>query len=284
MQLVVVALLTSCLVQVAGPCRVVDHAPDACERHPGDGIAFVLQRSAGSAALGLPAGGMGYSGLPGGALAIELDLWSDADLRDPGDNHVAVMTRGAGALRSDHATAIGSMTTPLELGDGNVHVLKVVYKPQLSAGASSDPAFKASPHLASLIYPVGVPYRHSLGSLSMYVDADAQPPVGATGIAAPPATLIVPLPLDVLLASGLECESAMQASNAPNATCSAPGQNITPPPPPPPPAVNASNTSTGVVNCCPPGHAWVGITAATGQAVAAFEVLSWTWTSERAMQ
>lgn len=85
--------------QVSSPCRVVDHMPDACVRRLGDGLALVLQRSAGSSALGLPGSGLGYAGLPGGAVAVEIDLWADSDARDPGDNHVAVLTRAEATLR-----------------------------------------------------------------------------------------------------------------------------------------------------------------------------------------
>ena len=85
--------------QVSSPCRVVDHMPEACVRRLGDGLALVLQRSGGSTALGLPGSGLGYAGLPGGALAVEVDLWADSDARDPGDNHVAVLTRAQATLR-----------------------------------------------------------------------------------------------------------------------------------------------------------------------------------------
>jgi hypothetical protein len=63
------------------------------------GLALVLQRSAGSSALGLPGSGLGYAGLPGGAVAVEVDLWADSDARDPGDSHVAVLTRAQATLR-----------------------------------------------------------------------------------------------------------------------------------------------------------------------------------------
>jgi hypothetical protein len=82
---------------VAGPCRVVDHSPDACTRRGGDGIALVLHTS-GPAALGAAGAGLGYDGLPSG-VALEFDTWADASAADPGDNHVAVLTRGNATLR-----------------------------------------------------------------------------------------------------------------------------------------------------------------------------------------
>ncbi len=94
----------------SGPCRVVDHAPELCTRRAGDGLALVLQRGAQPAvALGLPGAGLGYAGLPGG-VAVELDTWADADARDPGDNHVAVLTRGAATLRCEGRA--GNVTAP----------------------------------------------------------------------------------------------------------------------------------------------------------------------------
>jgi len=84
--------------QVASPCRVVDHAPDSCARRGGDGFALVLH-TAGAAALGGAGAGLGYAGLPNG-VALEFDTWADADASDPGDNHVALITRGNLTLRS----------------------------------------------------------------------------------------------------------------------------------------------------------------------------------------
>jgi hypothetical protein len=50
------------------------------------------------------------------------------------------------------------------------------------------PAFRASPHLASLVYPRGAAWRHGLGTLSVWVDALGGPPA-----------LVVPLSLETLL-------------------------------------------------------------------------------------
>ena len=76
---------------------MVDHAPDACARRGGDGFALVLH-TAGPAALGGSGAGLGYAGLPNG-IALEFDTWADADASDPGDNHVALITRGDFTLR-----------------------------------------------------------------------------------------------------------------------------------------------------------------------------------------
>ena len=76
---------------------MVDHAPDSCSRRGGDGFALVLHTE-GPAALGGAGAGLGYAGLANG-IALEFDTWADADVADPGDNHVAVITRGNLTLR-----------------------------------------------------------------------------------------------------------------------------------------------------------------------------------------
>jgi hypothetical protein len=98
---------------VASPCRVVDHAPEACTRRGGDGLALVLH-TAGAAALGGAGAGLGYDGLPAG-VALEFDTWADASAADPGDNHIAVLTRGNATLRRVCTTlsACGTPARPL---------------------------------------------------------------------------------------------------------------------------------------------------------------------------
>jgi hypothetical protein len=65
---------------------------------------------------------------------------------------------------------------------------RVVYSPRFSSAAVLSPAFRASPHLGSLIYPRGAAWRHGLGTLSVWLDALDGPPV-----------LVVPMNLEVLL-------------------------------------------------------------------------------------
>ena len=90
--------------------------------------------------------------------------------------------------RSDHNAAIGAALAVPDLGDGGRHVARVVYSPRLSADAAMSPAFRAAPHLASLVYPRGAAWRHGMGTLSVWVDALGGPPA-----------LVVPLPLETLL-------------------------------------------------------------------------------------
>jgi len=64
----------------------------------------------------------------------------------------------------------------------------VSYSPRLTAEAALSPAFRAAPHLASLVYPRGAAWRHGLGTLSVWIDALGGPPA-----------LVVPLSLETLL-------------------------------------------------------------------------------------
>jgi Legume lectin domain len=83
------------------------HNP-AAPSTPGDGFAFVIQNSpatdycgsgSGTTALGVPAGGMGYTGIEN-SLAVELDTTKDA--WDPNGNHIAVQSCGTQANSSAH--------------------------------------------------------------------------------------------------------------------------------------------------------------------------------------
>ena len=59
----------------------------------------MVLHTAGPTVLGGSGAGLGYAGLPNG-IALEFDTWADADAADPGDNHVALITRGSLTLRS----------------------------------------------------------------------------------------------------------------------------------------------------------------------------------------
>jgi hypothetical protein len=83
------------------------HNPAACCA-PGDGLAFVIQNSpatdycgsgSGTTALGVPGGGVGYTGIEN-SLAVELDTTQDA--WDPNGNHVAVQSCGTQANSAAH--------------------------------------------------------------------------------------------------------------------------------------------------------------------------------------
>lgn len=290
--------LTSPL-QLSSPCRYADHLPSACARRKGDGLALVLHTQGGPGALGGSGGGLGYAGLPGG-LAVELDAWSDEAAGDPGDDHVSVQSRGPGMLRSDHAGAgLGHASAGLVLGDGRSHTLRVRYTPTLGGDAVGSPAFRATPLAAhSLGFGGGLwPEPAPLGALWIWLDEADGPQVGSSAWAAagpegalaqaeagqggrPPPLLIVPLRLDVVLQRGIPCESAAAGAAAGGGAACSTGTPPPPPPSPPSPPPPVAGQPLQPAACCPPGTAWVGITASTGASVGAWEVLSWgLWSS-----
>ena len=176
--------------------------------------------------------------------------------------------------------------------------MRVRYAATMSADSPADAAFRSPPQLAALSYPALWPVPHGMGELRVWVDgaagtqqgtrawtdagAEAAAATAAAADAAPPPLLIVPLNLDVLLQNNIVCESPSAALEA-QPLCStgevSPPPPPTPPPPPPPPPPG-TNVTLSPALCCPPGTAWVGITASTGAALAAWEVLSWAFWSD----
>jgi len=153
---------------IPGPCKWVDHTPSSCARRGGDGLAFVVQNY-GAQSLGGGGGDLGYGGIPNG-VAVELDTWFDAALRDPYENHVAVLTRGKGELRAEHGTHLGASLDVPDLADGERHTVRVEYDPTFRPEVAAHPSFQSAPHLLKLVYPTGVGFRHGLGTLRIYVD------------------------------------------------------------------------------------------------------------------
>ena len=156
-----------------GPCKWVDHTPETCARRGGDGFAFVVQTFA-AQSLGQGGGGLGYGGIPN-AVAVEFDTWFDSNLRDPYENHVAVLTRGRSQLRSEHGTHIGVCLDVPDLADGERHDVRVEFDPKFDAEAAAHPSFQAGPHLVDLVYPSAVGFRHGLGLMRVFVDDMGDP-------------------------------------------------------------------------------------------------------------
>jgi hypothetical protein len=215
--------------------------------------------------------------------------------RDDASHALSCATR-----RCDHSTALGSASCGVRLGDGQAHTVRVRYDATLSSDAPAQRAFIASARLAALSYPVMSDKPHGLGSLSVWIDggagatlrtqqaADIGPAAAESAAAAsaslPPPLLIVPLNLDVLLQQGVACPSVPPPAGADAASC-APGTPPPPPPPPPPPsppppAADGMPVAAAPAVCCPAGSAWVGVTASTGAALAAWELLSWALWSD----
>ncbi|MEZ6125334.1 MAG: PQQ-dependent sugar dehydrogenase [Planctomycetaceae bacterium] len=99
-----------------------------------DGLAFVIQNSAGgSDALGGGGGGVGYSGLTK-SLAIEFDTY-DNGTYDPGNNHLDILANG------DSAAELASVQSPFDLNGGTPLTAWIDYDGltnQLSVRLASD--------------------------------------------------------------------------------------------------------------------------------------------------
>lgn len=115
----------------ATACPVVGSAGASCLQRGGHGLALVVQDSQASPLLSIGTGGrgLGYAGLAG-AVVAEFDTWYDPDLDDLYDNHAAVLAGGPAAAASpDHAGDLAATAELPDLGDGEAHVLRVVYAP-----------------------------------------------------------------------------------------------------------------------------------------------------------
>jgi Ca2+-binding RTX toxin-like protein len=95
----------------------------------GDGMAFVVQDSSGTA-IGDGGGSLGYAGIPR-SLAVEFDTFNNgADNGDPDGNHVAVHSRGEAANdETDTGQLPGAEASvdPILLQDGQPHQVRVAY-------------------------------------------------------------------------------------------------------------------------------------------------------------
>ena len=159
--------------EATGPCKLVDHDPRACARRGGDGFAFVIQNH-GPLSLGATGGNLGYGGIPN-AVAVEFDTWYDAELGDPFENHVAVLTLGERQLRPEHSNHLGVCVDVRDLSDGDEHRIRLDYEPVFNADVVSLASFQAGPHLGALIYPAAVSFRHGLGTFLIYMDRISEP-------------------------------------------------------------------------------------------------------------
>jgi len=93
----------------------------------GDGLAFVIQNSSGTA-LGGDGGGMGYSGITN-SVAVEFDTFRNANIGDPNGNHISVHTCGTAANSNLEDHSLGIAANLPNMSDGNIHTAGILYLP-----------------------------------------------------------------------------------------------------------------------------------------------------------
>ena len=189
----------------------------ACTVAGGDGLAFVLHGDprAGSAALGGGGGGLGYAGLPA-ALAVEFDTWYNAEggggVEGSGDlpyDHVTVQAAPVGGpsaraasdtpyVTSGTLTRISGPPLRRDLGDGQLHTVRIAYYPYLKMDLVQ--RFVGADSLAQHL--TAQAERQRIGTLAVWVDereagtgqvAGAAPGAAGSGTLLP--TLALPLNL-----------------------------------------------------------------------------------------
>ena len=226
---------TGFTLQLTDPSRQCTQVKDAtfgaashraCSVAGGDGLAFVLHGDAraGSRALGEGGGGLGYSGLPA-ALAVEFDTWYNAEGAGgsgaSGDlpyDHLAVQASPAGGapaaaaagtplVTSGSATRVSGPPLRVDLGDGQLHTVRIAYYPYLKMDYL--PRFAASANAAQHL--TADAERRRIGTLAVWVDeveAGSGEVAGAAPGAASSAGLLPTLALPMNLFSVLRSDVA----------------------------------------------------------------------------
>src|SRR5215470_15623779 len=93
----------------------------------GDGFAFVIQNSSGTA-LGATGGGMGYGGITN-SVAVEFDTFRNALTGDPNGNHISIHTGGTAANSNLEDHSLGIAANLPNMSDGNIHTAGILYTP-----------------------------------------------------------------------------------------------------------------------------------------------------------
>ena len=93
----------------------------------GDGFAFVVQNSSGTA-LGGFGGGIGYDGMTN-SLAVEFDTFRNAGFGDPNGNHISIHTGGTAANSDNENHSLGIAASLPNMSDGNIHTAGILYLP-----------------------------------------------------------------------------------------------------------------------------------------------------------
>jgi hypothetical protein len=101
-----------------------------------DGMCFVIANDPrGATALGDDGQWLGYGYDPinppsnaiNNSLVVEIDTYFGTG--DLSDNEISIQTGGNGVNNSDAAFSIGRITPPINMSDGNVHVMRISYTP-----------------------------------------------------------------------------------------------------------------------------------------------------------
>jgi hypothetical protein len=157
--------------------------------HGGDGLAFIIHSDEGSAATALGGDGkdMGYGGISN-SIAIEFDTWTNVDTEGSDDffhDHISIHSGSTGKNSPGASTALG-YSRPVDLADGKVHTVRVMYQPYIDENLLE--AMTINENLVPFIKDNGPGRR--LGTLVISVDS---------GIEEERPVLAIPLNLSVLL-------------------------------------------------------------------------------------
>eukprot|EP00741_Cyanophora_paradoxa_P012623 tig00020614_g12196.t1 len=159
------------ILRQSATCKAPVNLPRDCVRRGGDGFAFVIWAASNASqfAVGDTAEGLGYAGIPN-SVAVEFDTWSNSELGDPYDNHVAVQTRGPLPNSANHTATLAAANAAVpDLNDGAEHRGRVVYTPwfdhALLSGAVAGYQVGAGPPLFPFTDPLSPP-----GVLAVFVD------------------------------------------------------------------------------------------------------------------
>jgi len=93
----------------------------------GDGFAFVVQNSSGTA-LGGFGGGIGYDGMTN-SVAVEFDTFRNSGFGDPNGNHISIHTGGTAANSDNENHSLGIAASLPNMSDGNIHTAGILYLP-----------------------------------------------------------------------------------------------------------------------------------------------------------
>jgi hypothetical protein len=93
----------------------------------GDGFAFVIQNSSGTA-LGGSGNGLGYDGIAN-SVAVEFDTFRNSVIGDPNGNHISIHTGGTAANSAWEDHSLGIVTSLPNMSDANIHTAGILYLP-----------------------------------------------------------------------------------------------------------------------------------------------------------